>query len=91
MLLFIATIWGPWLLAKSLRWLCILVPGIATQLCIIIEPETMDVSKEDSASIWASEWRCVFFIVNIVVSVLWYSLRYSSNGPTGAGWTAIFG
>jgi uncharacterized membrane protein len=32
-----------------------------------------------------------FFLVNITVSVLWYSLRYDSDGTVDPGWTGIFG
>jgi hypothetical protein len=32
-----------------------------------------------------------FFLVNITVSVLWYSLRYDSDGTVNPGWTGIFG
>jgi hypothetical protein len=32
-----------------------------------------------------------FFLVNITVCVLWYSLRYDSEGTVNPGWTGIFG
>jgi hypothetical protein len=76
---FILAYASPYLLLFSILLLCTKFPSLGTKLLVRHEMDSRD------------SLALVFFITNVVVCILWYSLRYNSENTANPAWTSIWG
>jgi hypothetical protein len=80
--------WSTFLCIPVFIWilesLCGLIPGLGDTL--LVAPGEDSLSVDDYAV-----GALIFFIANILVTVLWYCLRYNPEGTVNLGWTGGFG
>jgi hypothetical protein len=70
----------------AIRRLSLLSPWLGETLLITTAEKSLSVDVYDPAV-----WALILCIYNVVVSVLWYWLRYNPEGTVNPSWTRVFG
>jgi hypothetical protein len=71
-------------LTWAIKKLCILKPSLGETLLGVADSDSPRVDGDAANAL-------TLFVVNLVVSVLWYWLRYNPEGTVNPSWTGVFG
>jgi len=78
------TLAAPLWLAWAIGWLCSKYPALSVNLLMV--PEPIRGNRSPSGAVWTF----LFFVINLVVCMLWYRLRYDPTGTVNPRWTGVF-